>query len=60
MTSITKDQEQIHETVRERYAGAALTVLDKDEPAASGCCGPSTSDCCGPSVALEPLSLIHI
>lgn len=54
MTSITKDKEQIHETVRERYAGAALTVLDYDEPAASDCCDPSTSDCCGPSVALEP------
>jgi len=54
MTTITKDQGQIHETVRERYADAALTVLEQEKPAVSDCCGPSDSDCCESSVALEP------
>lgn len=52
MSSITKDQpttreqEQIHEAVRDRYAGAALTVLESERSTASSCCGPS--------LALEP------
>ena len=47
----TADPEQIHEVVRERYAGAALSVLEREEQAVDTCCGP---DCCDPGVALEP------
>ena len=47
----TADTEAIHEVVRERYAGAALTVLEREEQAVDTCCGP---DCCDPGVALEP------
>lgn len=47
----TADTEQIHEVVRERYAGAALTVLEREEQAVDTCCDP---DCCDPGVALEP------
>jgi arsenite methyltransferase len=49
------------EDVRDRYAAAALRVLDKEASSAAGCCGPSASDagcgtsagdsCCGPSTA---------
>jgi arsenite methyltransferase len=53
-TTTTKEQEQVHETVRERYADAALTVLDQEQPAVSDCCGPSDGACCESSVALEP------
>jgi len=40
----TTDQERIHEIVRERYAGAALTVLEQDEGSADSCCGPKAAD----------------
>ncbi len=52
MTTTTKDSEQIHETVRERYADAALQVLGQQEDVAVGCCG-STADsaCCEPAAA---------
>ncbi len=51
MTTTTKDNEQIHETVRERYADAALQVLGQEEDVAVGCCGPAAteSSCCEPS-----------
>jgi SAM-dependent methyltransferase len=53
MTTTTKDSERIHETVRERYADAALQVLGPEEDVAVGCCGPSAaeSSCCEPSPA---------
>jgi SAM-dependent methyltransferase len=35
--TLTSEQEAIHETVRERYAGEALAVLEP-EPAAEACC----------------------
>ena len=50
--------DDIHAAVRERYAGAALAVLEEPTRAASvDCCGPATeaSDaaCCGPAL-VEP------
>ncbi len=45
--------ELVHERVRERYAGAALQVLDGDVEVDEGCCGPAV-DCCAPERALEP------
>ncbi len=55
-TTTTTDQERIHEAVRERYAGEALTVLEQEESSASSCCGPKAADsCCEPKAAdLEP------
>ncbi len=49
----TNPTEQIHETVRERYADAALQVLERDQDAAIGCCGPAAtgSSCCEPTPA---------
>ena len=43
--------ERIHAVVRERYADAALQVLEQDADTAVGCCGPSASaeSCCEPS-----------
>ena len=52
MTTTTKGDERIHETVRERYADAALQVLGQEEDVSVGCCGPSAqaeSSCCEPS-----------
>ena len=52
MTTTTKGNERIHETVRERYADAALQVLAQEEDVAVGCCGPAVqaeSACCEPS-----------
>jgi SAM-dependent methyltransferase len=40
------------EDVRDRYAAAALRVLDK-QPSA-GCCGSSADGCCGPSATDTP------
>ena len=53
MTTTIKDNERIHETVRERYADAALQVLEQQDDVAVGCCGPSASEsaCCEPSPA---------
>ena len=53
MTTTTKDSERIHETVRERYADAALQVLGQEEDVAVGCCGPAAAEtaCCEPSPA---------
>lgn len=55
-TTTPSHEEQIHETVRERYAGAALEVLGQDAEAAFGCCGPAAEEsCCGSEAeALEP------
>jgi len=55
MPTITTDQARIHETVRERYADAALAVLDQKTEEV-GCCGSDAdSSCCGPTtVELEP------
>ncbi len=45
----TTDSDRIHETVRERYADAALQVLEQGVDAAVGCCGPSAdASCCEP------------
>ncbi len=52
MTTTTDDQgERIHEVVRERYADAALQVLEQDRDVEVGCCGPAASAdaCCEPS-----------
>jgi arsenite methyltransferase len=62
----TTGQDELREQVRERYAQAAITVLDTDGSASCGsssCCGPadgqtaavetssaSGSSCCGPTV----------
>jgi arsenite methyltransferase len=47
---MAEDQAITREDVRDRYAAAAVRVLDGK--ASSGCCGPSASStCCGPSVA---------
>lgn len=55
MTTTTIDQERIYELVRDRYADAALSVLNQDEPAASACCeGDDLGACCAPSTALDP------
>ena len=52
MTTTIKDSERIHETVRERYAGAALEVLEQKADVEVGCCGPAAdSSCCGPEKA---------
>jgi arsenite methyltransferase len=49
----TTDSRRIHEEVRERYADAALQVLEQGADAAVGCCGPAADGaCCGPQ-ALE-------
>jgi SAM-dependent methyltransferase len=41
------------EDVRDRYAAAALKVLDKTA-SGGGCCGPSASDgCCGPAAEAD-------
>jgi SAM-dependent methyltransferase len=54
MTTTTRDQEYIHELVRDRYADAALTVLEQDEGAASACCGGDDLGACCAPVTLEP------
>jgi len=56
MTMTTNDSERIHEEVRERYAGAALEVLEQEADVAVGCCGPAAdTSCCGSEAeALEP------
>ena len=55
MTTTTRDSDQIHQEVRERYAGAALEVLEQGEPAATSCCGPQATDgCCDTASELEP------
>ena len=56
MATNTRDSERIHEAVRERYAGAALQVLEQEADVATGCCGPSTdTTCCGSNAEmLEP------
>ena len=55
MPSTVTDSQQVHESVRERYAEAALHVLEQTDDAGSGCCGPADGGCCGPAgVALEP------
>ena len=53
MTTTTTDQgERIHELVRERYADAALQVLEQQEDVAVGCCGPAAdASCCEPTAA---------
>jgi arsenite methyltransferase len=38
--TIEAERERIHDAVRQRYAGAALAVLDEGNAAAHGCCGP--------------------
>ena len=54
-TTMTTDKERVHETVRERYADAALTVLEQETAVSDDCCGPSNDSCCSPDgVALEP------
>ena len=53
MATTTKNDEQIHEMVRERYAGAAVQVLEEQNE--SSCCSPAGEDaCCGTAEALEP------
>jgi len=56
MTTTINDNERIHEQVRERYAGAALEVLEQEADVAVGCCGPAAEEsCCGSEgKALEP------
>jgi arsenite methyltransferase len=55
MTTVTRDQEHIHEVVRERYADAALSVLGQEEATVSSCCSSDDmSACCAPTQALEP------
>ena len=45
----TTNGEQIHEVVRERYADAALQVLQQGADAEVGCCGPAAdASCCEP------------
>jgi arsenite methyltransferase len=44
MTTSPTNDEQLRETVRERYGRTALEVLSASEPKAASCCGP---DCCG-------------
>ena len=52
MPTITTEQEQVHERVRERYADVAQTVLDQE--GAASCCDPEGA-CCSPEpIALEP------
>ena len=52
MTTQTSDSERIHETVRERYADAALQVLEQAHDVAVGCCGPAAdASCCEPTAA---------
>jgi SAM-dependent methyltransferase len=47
--------DRIHEDVRQRYADAALQVLELGEDASFGCCGPADGGCCGSEPqALEP------
>jgi SAM-dependent methyltransferase len=54
-TTTGTDLTLIHEEVRERYAGAALQVLERETAAAEGCCGPDTGDsCCGTDSELQP------
>lgn len=48
MTTTTEGYERIHTEVRERYAGAALDVLEHQAAAGDGCCGPAIG-CCGPA-----------
>jgi SAM-dependent methyltransferase len=47
MATTTEGYERIHAEVRERYAGAALDVLEQ-KAAGDGCCGPAVG-CCGPA-----------
>jgi len=49
------NDEHIHEVVRERYADAALQVLEQDTEGTFGCCEPATDvSCCDPqSVEFE-------
>jgi len=48
MTMI-EEKQQIHEMVRERYADAALQVLEQGTDAEVGCCGSAAdASCCGP------------
>ncbi|MEX1333694.1 MAG: arsenite methyltransferase, partial [Candidatus Limnocylindrales bacterium] len=51
MTTTTNDGERIHEQVRQRYADAALQVLERERDVAVGCCGPSATEatCCEPA-----------
>jgi arsenite methyltransferase len=50
MTTTTSNSGHIHETVRERYADAALQVLERASDVAVGCCGPASVD----SASCEP------
>lgn len=52
MSTETREDERIHQMVRERYAGAALEVLEQDASAEVGCCGPAADpSCCAPEEA---------
>jgi hypothetical protein len=59
---MTTEQEApvTREDVRDRYAAAALRVLDQ-QPGGDGCCGPSAGDgCCGPAATAEgPLGELY-
>lgn len=46
MNTVPSKDEQLREAVRERYAHAALQVMDTGEPATDGCC---SSSCCSTS-----------
>jgi SAM-dependent methyltransferase len=48
MATTTEGYERIHAEVRERYASAALDVLEQQAAAGDGCCGPAVG-CCGPA-----------
>jgi arsenite methyltransferase len=50
--TMVEEKQQIHEVVRERYADAALQVLEQGTDAEVGCCGPAAdASCCGPQAA---------
>jgi SAM-dependent methyltransferase len=55
----TRDQETIHDLVRERYAEAAAAVLHQAEPVAASCCD-DLGACCGSGAALEPDTAISL
>jgi len=42
-STVAADPGQVHEAVKERYAGAALAVLEADATASSPCCGSDAS-----------------
>ena len=42
-------RDELREQVRERYARAAITVLDTGAVASGCCCGSGSSSCCGPA-----------